>query len=118
MRNPVENITTLQKQLNELQLENQMLKNLLDRSGISYAQEIKALKEPEQTAAYDPDQSARIIHPKQITDAMADQFYARFWGRQDVYAKRNEKKKTGEAGYFTQCHNFWQEVCPKRTGRK
>lgn len=118
MRNPVENITTLQKQLNELQLENQMLKNLLDRAGIPYAQAIKALKEPEQAAAYDPDQGARIIHPKQITDAMANQFYARFWGRQDVYAKRNEKKKTGEAGYFTQCHNFWQEVCPKTHGQK
>lgn len=118
MRNPVENITTLQKQLNELQLENQMLKNFLDRAGIPYAQAIKALKEPEQAAAYDPDQGARIIHPKQITDAMANQFYARFWGRQDVYAKRNEKKKTGEAGYFTQCHNFWQEACPKTHGQK
>ena len=36
MRDPVENISILQKQLNELQLENQLLKNILDRSGISY----------------------------------------------------------------------------------
>ena len=38
--------------------------------------------------------------------------------RQDVYAKRNEKKGTGEASYFPQCNNFWQEVCPKRYKQK
>ena len=52
------------------------------------------------------------------TDEMANLFYARFWGRQDVYAKRSEKKSTGEAGYYTQCWNFWQEICPKAHGRK
>ena len=118
MRNPVENITTLQKQLNELQLENQMLKNLLDRAGIPYAQAIKALKEPEQAAAYDPDQGARIIHPKQITDAMANQFYARFWGRQDVYAKRNEKKKTERRVILPSATISGRRSAPKRTGRK
>ena len=45
MRDPVENISILQKQLNELQLENQLLKNILDRSGISYMQELKHLRE-------------------------------------------------------------------------
>lgn len=49
---------------------------------------------------------------------MANFFYARFWGRQDVYAKRNEKKETGEAGYFTQCNNFWKEICPKKHKQK
>ena len=49
---------------------------------------------------------------------MANLFFARFWGRQDVYAKRNEKKGTGEASYFPQCNNFWQEVCPKRYKQK
>lgn len=29
MRNPVENISLLQKQINDLQLENQILKNIL-----------------------------------------------------------------------------------------
>ncbi len=114
MRNPIENISLLQKQMNDLQLENQLLKNILDRSGISYVQEINRLKEPEKTVAYDPKQGERITHPKQITDDMANFFYARFWGRQDVYAKRSEKKETGEASYFTQCLNFWQENCPKK----
>ena len=34
MRNPIENITHLQTQLNDLQLENQILKNILDNAGI------------------------------------------------------------------------------------
>lgn len=68
MRSFIENVSLLQKQINDLQLENQMLKNILDRSGISYIQEINRLREPEKTEAYDPNQGARIIHPKQITD--------------------------------------------------
>lgn len=117
MRNPIENINLLQKQMNELQMENQILKSILKRSGISYAEEIRRLREPEKTEEYDLNQGARIIHPKQITDEMANMFYARFWGRQDVYARRSEKK-TGEASYFTQCHNFWQECCPKKHRQK
>lgn len=118
MRNSIENISSLQKQMNELQLENQILKNILDGSGISYVEELRRLREPEKAAEYDLDQGARIIHPKQITDEMANMFYARFWGRQDVYAKRSEKKGTGEASYYTQCHNFWQENCPKKHKQK
>ena len=41
MREPIENISLLQKQINRLQLENQILKNILDRSGISYTHEIE-----------------------------------------------------------------------------
>lgn len=118
MRESIENVSLLQKQINDLQLENQILKNILDRSGVSYIQELKRLKEPEKVEAYDPNQGARIIHPSQITEDMANLFYARFWGRQDVYAKRSEKKDTGEASYFTQCHNFWQEQCPKKHKQK
>ena len=118
MRDPIENVSLLQKQLNDLQLENQLLKNILDRSGISYVQELKRMRAPEETSEYDLNQGARIIHPSVITDDMANLFYSRFWGRQDVYAKRNEKKGTGEASYFTQCHNFWQDVCPKKHKQK
>lgn len=55
MRNPVENISLLQKQINDLQFENQILKNILDRSGISYAHEIARIGEPEKAEGYDPD---------------------------------------------------------------
>lgn len=118
MRDPIENVSLLQKQLNDLQLENQLLKNILDRSGIPYVQELKRMRAPEETSEYASNQGARIVHPSVITDDMANLFYSRFWGRQDVYAKRNEKKGTGEASYFTQCHNFWQDVCPKKHKQK
>lgn len=114
MRSPTDNITTLQKQINDLQLENQILKHIRQRSGISYVKELKRMRESGDAEEYDSNQGARIIHPKQITEEMANLFYARFWGRQDVYAKRSEKKGTGEAGYYTQCHNFWKEVYPKK----
>lgn len=118
MRDPIENVSLLQKQLNELQLENQILKNILDRSGISYASELKRLRTPEELSDYDSNQGERILHPRDITEGMANLFFSRFWGRQDVYAKRNEKKGTGEASYFSQCHNFWTDVCPKKNKKK
>ena len=118
MRDPMENISLLQKQLNDLQLENQILKNILDRSGISYTQELKRLRTPEEVRDYDPNQGERILHPREITDNMANLFFSRFWGRQDVYAKRNENKRTGEASYFPQCHNFWTDLCPKKSRQK
>lgn len=118
MREPIENISRLQIQLNDLQLENQILKNILDNAGISYRQELMRLRSLEEVREYDPNQGARIQTPAEITEKMAVMFYSRFWGRQDVYAKRNEKKDTGEASYFTQCHNFWKEVCPKKHRQK
>lgn len=118
MRNPIENISRLQTQLNDLQLENQILKNILDNAGISYRQELVRLHSAEELCDYDPNQGARIQAPVEITEKMAVMFYSRFWGRQDVYAKRNEKKDTGEVNYFTQCHNFWQEKCPKKRREK
>lgn len=118
MRDPIDNVSMLQKKINDLQLENQLLKNILDRSGVSYLQEINKIKEPEKLEPFDPNQGGRIVHPKEITDEMANFFYARFWGRQDVYARRREKRGTKEASYFTQCYNFWQEVCPKKHKQK
>ncbi len=56
MRKSVENISLLQKQINDLQLENQILKNILDRSGISYTHEIARIGEHKSAEEYDPDQ--------------------------------------------------------------
>ena len=117
MRDSVVNVSSLQKQLNDLQLENQLLRNILDRSGISYASELRRLKEPEAAESFDPDQGARIIHPPVFTNRMVRTYLSCFWGRHDVYARRSEKKN-GEAGYFRQCSNFWQEVCPRKHGQK
>lgn len=114
MRDPIENVTRLQKQLNDLQLENQILKNLLDQAGVSYKQPLSHLKAVEETEAYDSDQGKRIIHPDKITEDMAINFFARFWGRQDVYAKRSVNKDTGKAGYYPQCQNLWKSMCHRR----
>src|SRR5699024_368949 len=118
MRKSVENISLLQKQINDLQLENQILKNILERSGISYTHETSRISEPENTEEYEPDQGARIIHPGQITDEMANLLYTRLLGRQDVYTKRSEKKSTGEAGYYTMYHNRWEKIGPKMLHEK
>ena len=117
MRELIENVSLLQKQLNELQLENQLLRNILDRSGISYSQELKRLRNPESEEEFDPDQGARIVRPDVITEKMANVFYSWFWGRQDVYAKRSVNKN-GDAGYYPQCYNFWKGNCPRRRGLK
>ena len=45
MRDPIENVTRLQKQLNNLQLENQVLKNILDKAGLSYQNELASIRE-------------------------------------------------------------------------
>ena len=117
MRNTTENLSALQSRMNDLQLENQVLKQLLEQNGISYRREIQVLHAPEKLEEYEINQGARIRHPQMITDVMANHFYARFWGRQDVYSKRSENKR-GEAGCYPQCHNFWSENCPKARGEK
>jgi hypothetical protein len=77
-------------------------------------QELLRLHASEELCEYDKNQGARIKAPEEITEKMANKFFCRFWGRQDVYAKRNEKKDTGETSYFSQCNNFWTEVCYRK----
>ena len=114
MRDSIENISQLQKKLNDLQLENQILKNILDKAGLSYHKELSNLRQCGSKVAFDPEQGKRIIHPQAITENMANQFFSMFWGRQDVYAKRSVNKETGKAAYYPQCNNFWTNVCHKK----
>lgn len=113
MRDPIENVTRLQKQLNNLQLENQVLKNILDKAGLSYQNELASIRKTEKKEDFDPEQGKRIVHPKEITDRMAKLFFSFFWGRTDVYAKRNVNKN-GEAAYYPQCDNFWSDNCHRK----
>ena len=106
MRDSIENISQMQKQLNDLQLENQILKNILDKAGLSYHKELLTFKQTDIKETYDPEQGKRIIHPPKITENMANQFFGMFWGRQDVYAKRSVNKETGKTAYYPQCNNF------------
>ncbi len=114
MRDSIENISQLQKKLNDLQLENQILKNILDKAGLSYHKELSKLRQSGSKEAFDPEQGKRIIHPQAITENMANQFFSMFWGRQDVYAKRSVNKETGKVAYYPQCNNFWTNVCHKK----
>ncbi len=102
-------VENLRKLVGCLQKENRQLKELLEQAGIDYSSCI----EDNADAVSVPDQGKRIL-PFAITENAARHFFARFWGREDVYAKRSVNKKTGKAGYFPQCDNFWHYgVCPK-----
>ena len=114
MRDSIENISQLQKQLNDLQLENQILKNILDKAGLSYHKELSAFRQNDTKEDYDPEQGKRIIYPQIITENMANQFFGMFWGRQDVYAKRSVNKGTGKAAYYPQCNNLWTSGCHRK----
>ena len=103
------------ERIDHLEKENRYLKDLLDRAGISYEQ--TPAENQTQEDAFDPNQGARIQHVE-ITDELANRFFSRFWGRQDVYSKRYVKKGTGEAGYYPQCNHFWSERCPRKMGKK
>lgn len=106
-------ILSLQDKMKYLEKENQYLKSLLDRAGISYY----ASDEMKNRDLFDPDQGKRII-PREITDHDANLFFGKFWGRTDVYAKRTLKKSTGEINYYTQCYNFYKAGCPRMSGSK
>ena len=104
----------LHKLIDFLQRENQQLKELLEQAGIDYS----SCVEGNAGALSVSDQGKRIL-PFAITENAARHFFARFWGREDVYAKRSVNKKSGKAGYFTQCVTFGIMVSAQRqTGQK
>lgn len=61
MRDPIENIRCLQTQLNDLQLENKILKNILYNAEISYSKELLRLHSTKELYDYDPDQGLRLL---------------------------------------------------------
>jgi len=109
----MENTQELKNRIEYLEKENQYLKSLLDNAGISYDIPLSVEKQ----SIFDPDQGARIL-PKEITAEDANAFFSMFWGRTDVYSKRSIKKSTGEVSYYTQCHNFWKNGCPRINSSK
>ena len=105
---------SLRKIVRELQRENAELKAQLKKANIPYTDFNYFEESLDDNDEYDPDQGGRIINPSDITDDMARRFFAMFWGRHDVYAKRGKN-----GGYFPQCKNRWNDrLCPKQRGEK
>ena len=117
MRDPVVNVSSLQKQLNDLQLENQLLRNILDRSGISYASELRRLKEPEAAESFDPDQGARIIHPPVFTNRMVRTYLSCFW-EDMMYMPEDRKRKTGRPVTSASAATSGRRYAQESTGRR
>lgn len=102
------NINDLEKKLAILEKENNYLKSLLTEAGISY--EKQSIVEE----TYELDQGSRIIPKTEITDKDANDFFAMFWGRTDLYSQRIVTKSTGAANYYPQCFKIWKSGCPKK----
>ena len=88
-------IDSLRKLVRSLQSENTTLKAQLQKANIPYEDYSHFEEKIENLENYDPDQGERIINPEYITDDMAKRYFAMFWGRQDVFAKRGKN-----GGYF------------------
>lgn len=107
-------IESLRKIVRALQLENFELKEKLKKVNIPFLNNNVFTEKIENIDEYDFDQGGRINFPNNISDEMAQKFFAMFWGRTDVFAKRGK-----EGGYFPQCDNRWNKIlCPKQKGEK
>lgn len=107
------NLDSLRRLVRSLQDENKKLKAQLNKANIAYEPEHVFDEKIENAEEYDPDQGGRILS-KYITEDMVNKYFAMFWGRTDVYAKRGTK-----GGYFPQCNNRWNaRICPKQRGEK
>ncbi len=108
------NLDSLRKIVRELQKENTMLKERLQKANIPFETSDPFVETMMENEKYDLDQGGRIEAKMDISDDDAKRFFAMFWGRTDVYAKRGKK-----GGYFPQCDNRWNDsLCPKQKGQK
>lgn len=91
-------------ELIQLRVENDMLKSLLVKHGISLPQQSSpslALAQQSSDNTLSPDQKIKL-------------FRRLFHGRDDVYPIRWESKTTGKPGYSPVCANEWRQgVCEK-----
>jgi superfamily II DNA or RNA helicase/very-short-patch-repair endonuclease len=60
------------------------------------------------------DQSPRLVHQFSSSEAKIAVFRSLFRGREDVYPRRFESRKTGKSGYAPACANEWvRGICEK-----
>lgn len=103
-----ERMQTLLQEISSLNKENQRLRKLLEGNGIILKEKVR---EP-----MDPNQGARIVKMT-INENVANHFFARFWGRMDVYSQRIVSRN-GKVGYYPQCWNFWKDGCKRKQEQK
>lgn len=84
------NLDSLRKLVRSLQEENRRLKIQLEKANIAYESANAFEEKIENIEEYDPDEGGRI-QSKYITEEFANKYFAMFWGRTDVYAKRGTK---------------------------
>jgi hypothetical protein len=107
------NLDSLRVLIRNLQKENKALRKLLDKSQIPYGESEVFSISLDAVEDYDPDQGSRIVN-QYIDNELATRFFAMFWGRKDVFAKR---ARNGD--YYPQCANRWEHsLCPKQRGEK
>lgn len=106
------NLDSLRKLVRDLQKENKELREILAQADIPYVKSEVFSEMSAPSAEYDLDQGNRI-NQQYIDRNIAIKFFAMFWGREDVFAKR---AKNGN--YYPQCDNRWNAVCPKQRGKK
>ena len=83
-------LDSLRKIVRALQKENEALKSQLKKADIAFDDFNPFEETIESINDYDPDQGERILG-RYITENLARRFFAMFWGREDVYAKRGRK---------------------------
>ena len=105
------NLDSLRRLVRDLEKENKSLKELLAENHISYESTDPFSNSARILDEYDPDQIS-LIEPIIVTDEVANRFFGMFWGRTDVFARRGKN-----GGYFPQCKNRWESVCPKQQGQ-
>jgi hypothetical protein len=60
------------------------------------------------------DQTRRIVQQLSSSEEKIALFRSLFRGREDVYPRRFESRKTGKSGYAPACANEWvRDICEK-----
>jgi hypothetical protein len=107
------NLDSLRKIIRDLQKENRELRKLLESAELPYSSGDVFSNNITEGEEYDIDQGSRINH-RYIQRELAISFFAMFWGRKDVFAKR-----ATNGNYYPQCDNRWNSnICPKQRGEK
>lgn len=73
--------------IDDLKKEIQCLKNILNREGISYQEELNQLKNSINTETFETNQGSRIVFPNEITKDMANRFL-RVFGVVQMYTQK------------------------------